>query len=88
MVNVVKGVLVECDPAMKQFLLHLDEKHSLGGPFVIQGKTISSVLIDAMCFFHLSKVVGVKTCRKTVSYGATKTCHRHDIKGQKRVSAR
>lgn len=36
MVNVVKGVLVECDPAMKQFLLHLDEKHSLGGPFVIQ----------------------------------------------------
>ena len=62
MVNVVKGVLVECDPAMKQFLLHLDEKHSLGGPFVIQGKTISSVLIDAtLCFLHLSKVVGFKT---------------------------
>ena len=36
MVNVVKGVLVECDPAMKQFLLHLDEKHTLGGAFVIQ----------------------------------------------------
>ena len=28
MVNVMKGVLVECDPAMKQFLLHLDEKVS------------------------------------------------------------
>ena len=43
MVNVVKGVLVECDPAMKQFLLHLDEKHSLGGPFVIQGKWIGQL---------------------------------------------
>lgn len=28
MVNVMKGVLIECDPAMKQFLLHLDEKVS------------------------------------------------------------
>uniref|UniRef100_A0A674PPK5 General transcription and DNA repair factor IIH subunit TFB5 n=1 Tax=Takifugu rubripes TaxID=31033 RepID=A0A674PPK5_TAKRU len=25
MVNVHKGVLLECDPAMKEFLLHLDE---------------------------------------------------------------
>ena len=24
----MKGVLIECDPAMKQFLLHLDEKVS------------------------------------------------------------
>ena len=29
MVNVMKGVLIECDPGMKQFLLHLDEKVSL-----------------------------------------------------------
>ena len=29
MVNVMKGVLIECDPAMKQFLLHLDEKVSI-----------------------------------------------------------
>ncbi|ESO89498.1 hypothetical protein LOTGIDRAFT_125133 [Lottia gigantea] len=36
MVNVTKGVLVECDPAMKQFLLHLDEKNALGRKFVIQ----------------------------------------------------
>lgn len=36
MVNVTKGVLVECDPAMKQFLLHLDEKLTLGSSFVIQ----------------------------------------------------
>ncbi|XP_035916660.1 general transcription factor IIH subunit 5 [Anopheles maculipalpis] len=36
MVNVMKGVLVECDPAMKQFLLHLDETQSLGKKFIIQ----------------------------------------------------
>ncbi|KAG5675108.1 hypothetical protein PVAND_005037 [Polypedilum vanderplanki] len=36
MVNVLKGVLVECDPAMKQFLLHLDEKLILGRKFILQ----------------------------------------------------
>ena len=37
MVNVTKGVLVKCDPAMKQFLLHLDETLGLGTKFVVQG---------------------------------------------------
>ena len=36
MVNVTKGIMVECDPAMKQFLLHLDEKFILGSKFIIQ----------------------------------------------------
>ena len=36
MVNVTKGIMVECDPAMKQFLLHLDEKFTLGSRFIIQ----------------------------------------------------
>lgn len=36
MVNVLKGVLVECDPAMKQLLLHLDETNEFGRKFVIQ----------------------------------------------------
>ena len=36
MVNVTRGVLVECDPAMKQFLLFLDEKLKLGSRFIIQ----------------------------------------------------
>ena len=36
MVNVTKGVLVKCDPAMKQFLLHLDETLGLGTKFVVQ----------------------------------------------------
>ncbi|KAA0199731.1 Proteinral transcription factor iie tfiie subunit [Fasciolopsis buskii] len=34
MVNVHKGVLVRCDPAMKQFLLHLAENLVLGKNFV------------------------------------------------------
>ena len=36
MVNVLKGVLVEVDPAMRQLLLHLDEKLALGTRFVLQ----------------------------------------------------
>ncbi|XP_055334460.1 general transcription factor IIH subunit 5-like [Paramacrobiotus metropolitanus] len=36
MVNVSKGILVKCDPAMKQFLLFLDEKKELGSRFIIQ----------------------------------------------------
>ena len=36
MVNVMKGILVECDPAMKQFLLHLDETEAFGRKFVLQ----------------------------------------------------
>ena len=36
MVNVTKGILVTCDPAMKQLLLNLDEKLTLGTRFIIQ----------------------------------------------------
>ena len=36
MVNETKGIMVECDQAMKQFLLHLDEKFILGSKFIIQ----------------------------------------------------
>ena len=47
MVNVTKGVLVECDPAMKQFLLHLDEKMKLGTRFVIQDLDATHLFISA-----------------------------------------
>jgi len=36
MVNVVKGILIQCDSVMKQFLLHLDETNVLGKKFIIQ----------------------------------------------------
>lgn len=32
----MKGILVKCDPALKQFLLHLDETLKLGRKFIIQ----------------------------------------------------
>jgi len=53
MVHVQKGVLVECDPQMKQFLLHLDETQALGTRFIIQDLDanhlfISSDIIDKL----------------------------------------
>nr|ACO10504.1 General transcription factor IIH subunit 5 [Caligus rogercresseyi] len=36
MVNATRGVLVNCDPAMKQSLLYLDEKEELGSRFVVK----------------------------------------------------
>lgn len=36
MVNVTKGTLLECDPAVKQFVLHLDATHALGAQFVLE----------------------------------------------------
>ena len=39
----MKGVLIECDPAMKQFLLHLDEKvksnYTVVQPYVLKLNT-------------------------------------------------
>lgn len=47
MVNVMKGILVECDPAMKQFLLHLDETEAFGRKFVIQDLDETHIFISA-----------------------------------------
>jgi TFIIH basal transcription factor complex TTD-A subunit len=53
MVHVQKGVLIECDPQMKQFLLHLDESNALGLRFIIQDLDsthlfVSSDIIDTL----------------------------------------
>ncbi|XP_017777570.1 PREDICTED: general transcription factor IIH subunit 5 [Nicrophorus vespilloides] len=47
MVNVMKGILVKCDPAMKQFLLHLDETIKLGRKFIIQDLDESHLFISS-----------------------------------------
>uniref|UniRef100_A0A9L0JKW3 General transcription and DNA repair factor IIH subunit TFB5 n=1 Tax=Equus asinus TaxID=9793 RepID=A0A9L0JKW3_EQUAS len=52
MVNVLKGVLIECDPAMKQFLLYLDESNALGKKFIIQD-------IDDTHVFVIAELVNV-----------------------------
>jgi TFIIH basal transcription factor complex TTD-A subunit len=53
MVHVQKGVLIECDPQMKQFLLHLDESNALGLRFITQDLDsthlfVSSDIIDTL----------------------------------------
>ncbi|XP_065218114.1 general transcription factor IIH subunit 5 [Planococcus citri] len=47
MVQVMKGILVECDAAMKQFLLYLDETVALGQKFIIQDLDDSHLFISA-----------------------------------------
>jgi len=42
----MKGVLVECDPAMRQFLLHLDETKGLGRAFIIQDLDETHLFIE------------------------------------------
>lgn len=43
----MKGILVECDPAMKQFLVHLDESNAFGRKFVIQDLDDTHLFISA-----------------------------------------
>lgn len=43
----MKGVLVKCDSAMKQFLLHLDETLKLGRKFIIQDLDETHLFISA-----------------------------------------
>ncbi|XP_073992300.1 transcription factor B5 [Rhodnius prolixus] len=47
MVNVTKGVLVKCDPAMKQLLIHLDETLAIGKKFIIQDLDEDHLFISA-----------------------------------------
>ncbi|XP_017151792.1 general transcription factor IIH subunit 5 isoform X2 [Drosophila miranda] len=40
------SIYLKCDPAMKQFLLHLDEKLALGRKFIIQDLDESHLFIS------------------------------------------
>ncbi|MFH4977735.1 hypothetical protein AB6A40_004444 [Gnathostoma spinigerum] len=46
MVNVKKGVLVTCDPAMRQLLVHLDESRALGSKFVVKELDETHIFVD------------------------------------------
>ncbi|KAJ6664562.1 hypothetical protein lerEdw1_006135 [Lerista edwardsae] len=58
MVNVLKGILIECDPAMKQFLLYLDESNALGKKFIIQDLDETHVFVLAEMVNFLQERVG------------------------------
>uniref|UniRef100_A0A1I7Z0U2 General transcription and DNA repair factor IIH subunit TFB5 n=1 Tax=Steinernema glaseri TaxID=37863 RepID=A0A1I7Z0U2_9BILA len=47
MVNVKKTMLVRCDPAMRQLLMHLDEDRILGHHFIVKNLDDRHVLIEA-----------------------------------------
>uniref|UniRef100_A0A670IY56 General transcription and DNA repair factor IIH subunit TFB5 n=1 Tax=Podarcis muralis TaxID=64176 RepID=A0A670IY56_PODMU len=44
MVSVLKGILIECDPATKQFLLYLDESNTLREKFSIQDFVLAEMV--------------------------------------------
>ncbi|VDK65076.1 unnamed protein product [Onchocerca ochengi] len=46
MVNVKKGVLVRCDPAMRQLLVYLDESRTLGSKFVVKELDETHIVVD------------------------------------------
>lgn len=46
MVNVKKGVLVTCDPAMRQLLVYLDESRALGSKFVVKELDETHIIVD------------------------------------------
>uniref|UniRef100_A0A2K6U3F1 General transcription and DNA repair factor IIH subunit TFB5 n=1 Tax=Saimiri boliviensis boliviensis TaxID=39432 RepID=A0A2K6U3F1_SAIBB len=58
MVNVLKGVLTECDPAMKQFILCLDESSALGKKFIIQDIDDTHIIVIAELVNVLQEKVG------------------------------
>jgi len=47
MVSCQNGVLVTCDPQMKQFLMHLDQIQELGTKFVLAELDATHLLIEA-----------------------------------------
>uniref|UniRef100_UPI00006835E4 general transcription factor IIH, polypeptide 5 n=1 Tax=Homo sapiens TaxID=9606 RepID=UPI00006835E4 len=53
-----KGMLIECDPAMKQFLLYLDESNALGKKFIIQDIDDTHVFVIAELVNVLQERVG------------------------------
>lgn len=57
MVNVQRGVLIECDPQMKQFLAHLDETKSLGVKFILADLDSTHLFIDSSILNRLENEI-------------------------------
>ena len=57
MVQVIKGVLIECDQQMKQFLLHLDETQALGSKFILQDCDATHLFISSEIIEQLKEKI-------------------------------
>lgn len=55
MVNVTKGVLLTCDAAVKQFLVHLDETGAVGQRFIISDLDDTHLFIIADVLDYLQE---------------------------------
>jgi TFIIH basal transcription factor complex TTD-A subunit len=53
MVNAQQGILIECDPQMRQFLLHLDETAALGFKFIITNLDDTHIFIEEKALTQL-----------------------------------
>lgn len=42
-----KGVLIECNPQMKQFILYLDEKQPVGSKLVLKDLDATHVFVES-----------------------------------------
>lgn len=42
-----KGVLIECDPQMKQFILYLDDKQPIGSKLVLKDLDATHVFVES-----------------------------------------
>ena len=62
--NVQRGVLVRCDPAVKQLILHLDQKHR----FVIADLDETSVFVDASAGAEKLIAEGLEALNKKNTY--------------------
>lgn len=71
MVNFSKGSLIKCDPAVKQYLVHLDETMAIGERFILNN------LDDQHLFVQSSAVSKIKEKLQElidkISYDATQT---------------
>lgn len=46
MANITKGILLTCDPAIKQFLIYLEETDALSRKFIIQDLDETHLFIE------------------------------------------
>ena len=65
MVNVKKGVLLTCDPALAQFIKYIDEKRELGLPFIIKELDETHLFVEKSIIQALEQRIDVMMYQMT-----------------------
>ena len=71
MVNVVKGSLIKCDPAIKQYLVHLDETLAFGEKFIIQNLDEQHLFVQSTAVAMIKEKLQEQIDK--ISYDSTQT---------------